>query len=179
MSEENKMPSTTSQKEKEMAQKKSERSVVRYISVLFGAAFALLLFTFVMEMRQHQQAISESQAQISDLKEISTSATQRLQDVLDENKALKEKLDEAEKTENALEEVQAQAAELDRSVRAMDWFWQINEAYTRNRYSLARKLIESLEADGLQECLPRESITENGRFSPYDRFMEIREKVVK
>ncbi len=179
MSEENKSPSTAQEGEKKMAQKKSERSVVRYLTVLFGAALALLLFTFAMEMRQHQQAISESQEQISDLKQTSTSATQRLQDVLDENQALKEKLDEAEKTEKALEEVQLQAAELERSVRAMDWFWQINEAFTKGRYTQARKLIGSLEADGLQECLPRESITENGRFSPYDRFMEIRDKVIK
>ncbi len=179
MSEEKKGTSAPSEGEKEQAQKKSERSVVRYVSVLFGAAFALLLFTFAMEMRQHQQAINESQEQISDLKKSSTSATQRLQDVLDENEALKDKLDQVEKTGKALEQLQAQAAQLERSVRAMDWFWQINEAFTRGRYSLVRNLIESLEADGLQECLPRESITDNGRFAPYDRFLEIREKVVK
>ncbi len=179
MSEEKKDPSPIPEQEKEAAQKKSERSVVRYVSVLFGAAFALLLFTFAMEMRQHRQAIDASQAQISDLKQTSSSAAQRLQDVLDENEALKEKLDEAEKTEKALDEVQAQAAGLERSVRAMDWFWQINEAFSKGRYTLARQLIESLEADGLQECLPRESVTDNGRFSPYDRFMEIRERVIK
>ena len=56
----------------------------------------------------------------------------------------------------------------------MDWFWQIDEAYVRGRYALCRSLIKSLDDAGLTESLPRVSITENDRFSPYDRLGEIR-----
>lgn len=176
MNEENKVPSTKPE-ENRKTKRQSQQSVIRYITVLFGAALVLLLFTFAMEMRQHRQAISESQEEISDLKENNYSASERLQDVLDENEFLKDKLKESEKTEKALEEVRAQAAELERSVRAMDWFWQIDEAFTKGRLRYARQLIEKLEADGLQESLPRESITDNGRFAPYDRYLEIKEKL--
>ena len=56
----------------------------------------------------------------------------------------------------------------------MDWFWQINEAYVRGRYTQARTLIEDM-GEELPEYLPKESITDNDRFSPYDRYQEIYE----
>ena len=57
----------------------------------------------------------------------------------------------------------------------MDWFWQIDEAYVRGRWSLCRQLIESLNEAGLVQWLPTESTTDNERFSPYDRYQEIYE----
>ena len=70
------------------------------------------------------------------------------------------------------------AAELEQAEQtrqAMDWFWQIDEAYVLGRYSLCRELIQSLEDSGLSERLPQESTTDNGRFSPALRYQEIRE----
>ena len=64
-----------------------------------------------------------------------------------------------------------------KGLEAMDWFWQIDEAYAKGRYSLCRSLITSLDEAGLTEYLPKESITDNDRFSPYDRLAEIREIV--
>ena len=66
---------------------------------------------------------------------------------------------------------------LDSTQRAMDWFWQIDEAYVRSRWTLCRQLIDSLEEAGLVDYLPKESTTDNDRFSPYDRFQEIKEAV--
>ena len=60
-------------------------------------------------------------------------------------------------------------------IRAMDLFWQIDEAYVLGRYSLCRTLIQALEEGGLSSYLPQESITDNGRFSPADRYQEIRD----
>lgn len=160
--------------------------MLRYIAVLFCAAFVLLLFTFIMERRQYQRLQEENQ----DNKQQSVSATQTLNGILEENKQLKEQLEEQK---GALEELQGRFDRLEddytaaeqarveqsRTAEAMDWFWQINEAYVRGRYSKCRELIASLEGGGLEEYLPRESATNNDRFSPYDRYMEIRGKVVR
>lgn len=168
------------------SQRRRQSSVFRYIAVLFCAAFVLLLFTFVMERRQYQRLQEENQ----DNKQQSVSATQTLNGILEENKQLKEQLEEQQ---GALEELQGRFDRLEddytaaeqarveqsRTAEAMDWFWQINEAYVRGRYSKCRELIASLEGGGLEEYLPKESATNNDRFSPYDRYMEIRGKVIK
>ena len=67
---------------------------------------------------------------------------------------------------------------LQRTKEAMDYFWQIDEAYVRGRYSLCRDLIAVLEDTSsgeapLKSYLPQESYTDNGRFSPADRYQEI------
>ena len=90
--------------------------------------------------------------------------------------ALEERLDTAEQDREALQ-TQLQSAGL--TVQAMDWFWQIDEAYVRGRYAQCRELIQDLEDAQLADWLPTESITDNGRFSPADRYLEIREKVMR
>jgi len=163
-------------------QRRRRNSAFLYITVMFMAAFVLLLITFMMERRQSQQ-------QIDDLKQ-SVSAAQTLQGLIDENSKLKEdagKLDsqikeleaqlDAAKNEQSGMESQIQVAE--KAVQAMHWFWQINDASVRGRTTLCRQLITSMEEAGLQEYLPRENITGTDRFSPYDRYMEIRGKVIK
>lgn len=163
-------------------QRRRRNSVFRYIAVMFGAAFVLLLFTFLMERRQSQQ-------QIDNLKQ-SASAVQTLQGLMEENEQLKTELSEAEGQLSALRErysrletehssAQTKLSQAERAIQAMDWFWQIDEAYVRGRYTLCRSLISALEDAQLAEELPRVSITENDRFSPYDRYQEIRGRVVK
>lgn len=164
------------------SQQRRRSSVFRYIAVLFAAAFILLLYTFMMERRQSQQ-------QIDDLRQ-SASATKTLQGLLDENSLLKIKIDElgeqvkelkrqlaAAQADQSEAETQLQAQE--RAVQAMHWFWQIDEAYVRGRNKLCRELIQSLEDAGLQNDLPRENFTQNDRFSPYDRYLEIRGRLIK
>ena len=163
-------------------QRRRQRSVSQYVAILFGAAFLLLLVTFLMERRQYEQIQEENQEQIDDLRQ-SVSAVQSLEELYSENAALREQVDELE---TQLEQSQEQAGnlaqanealslQLERTGQAMDWFWQIDEAYVRGRYSLCRDLMENLEEAGLAVYLPRESITDNGRYSPYDRYQEIRD----
>ena len=161
-------------------QRRRQKSVFQYIAILFGAAFVLLLFTFLMERRQYQLLQEQNAAQIDDLQQ-SVNAVQSLNSLYEENAALKEKTQDLEEQTQALQEqvdqLQQQAADLseqaEKTSQAMDWFWQINEAYVRGRYTLCRQLMESLEEAGLKEWLPKESITDNDRFSPYDRYQEI------
>lgn len=163
-------------------QRRRRNSVFQYIAILFMTAFVLLLFTFMMEKRQSQQ-------QIDDLKQ-SNSAAQTLQGLLDENAALMEQIAQVEKqardladqlaaarAETSSAQQQTQAEE--KAVQAMHWFWQINEASVRGKTKLCRELITSLEEAKLQDYLPKENITGTDRYSPYDRYMEIRGKVIK
>lgn len=168
------------------SQRRRQRSVLQYIAVLFCAAFVLLLFTFMMERRQYQRLQEENQDNIQQ----SVSATQTLNGILEENKQLKEQLETQEQQLKDLQDqydklmadydaAQQAGIEHSRTAEALDWFWQINEAYVRGRYSKCRELIASLEEGGLADCLPKVSATDNDRFSPYDRYMEIRNKVIK
>lgn len=174
-----------------------QSSVLRYIAVLFFAAFVLLLITFIMERRQYQRLQEENQDNIRQ----SVSATQTLNGILEDNKALQDQVKELEQElarqkaaanefEAGLDGATAALAHTENVLvwtsQAMDYFWQIDEAYVRGKIGLCRSLIEQLEspdttpeAGPLAEYLPKESATGNDRFSPYDRYMEIRNKVIK
>lgn len=163
-------------------QRRRRNSVFQYIAIMFMAAFALLLITFLMERRQSQQ-------QIDDLKQ-SVSSYQTLQGLMDDNDRLAEDVDKLndkiKELEAQLAAAQTQQTEVDsrlqaqeKTVQAMHWFWQINDAYVRGRTALCRQLITSLEDAKLQDFLPKENTTGTDRFSPYDRYQEIRDRTVK
>lgn len=171
------------QRKADRAKPGSMRAVLSYMVILFIGAFILLLLAHFMQQRS-------SEAAIDGLKN-SVSAIQNAQEVYEENSSLREQIDQLEEQIEKLEEqvkaeqdhsdqlktdtqvLQQDVLDLERSTQAMDWFWQINEAYVRGRHSLARELIEKLQAAELTEYLPKKSITDNGRFSPYDRYHEI------
>jgi len=168
------------QRQADRARAGSKRSVMTYMTIMFVAAFVLLLLAYFMQHRSNEEAI--------DGLKNSVTAMQTAQQVYEENSVLKEQVNQLEDQIQAMEN---QIAGLERStallqgerdsllythestIQAMDWFWQINEAYVRGRTTLARELIESINQAGLTQYLPTESITDNGRFSPYERYLEI------
>lgn len=168
------------QRKADRAKPGSTRSVLSYMTILFAAAFILLLMAYFMQQRS-------SEATIDGLKD-SVSAIQNAQEVYEENAKLKSQLNDLEEDLQAAEDrlsalegenalLQGQFDSLlsthEATAQAMDWFWQIDEAYVRGRYSLCRQLIESISEAGLVQLLPTESFTDNGRFSPYERYQEI------
>lgn len=178
MSEENKeCPRPT-----DRPRKSRRQSVTGYLLILFAAAFVLLLLSYFMQQRSNEETIDG-------LKQ-SMSAIQSAQQVYEKNVALTEQVAnlnlslsqlstqmKAAQTENAqlaqqIAQLQQEIDDLTRATQALDWFWQINEAYVRGRDTLARELIETMGSD-LPQYLPKESITDNYRFSPYDRYKEI------
>ncbi|MCI8303242.1 MAG: hypothetical protein HFF52_01290 [Lawsonibacter sp.] len=170
-------------------QRRRQRSVFQYITILFAAALVLLLYTFMMERRQFEQKQQEDQANISDLKQESVSAVQRLKALIAENEQLKEQL---AGQEQQLKDLQDRLSQLEidyntaeqanifqgHTTEAMDWFWQINEAYVRGKNSLCRSLINEM-GEELAGYLPDYSITDNSRPSPASRYQEIYDKVMK
>ncbi len=160
------------------------RSVSNYLLILFAAALILLLFSYLMQQRStNEQALNGIQQSIS--------AMQSAQEVYEENRVLEEEIDtlgdqisqledqirrmqdKIERQDREKQSLQTELTDLQKSNQAMDWFWQIDEAYVRGRHNLCKELITKLNAAGLTEYLPRISITENLRFSPYDRYQEI------
>ncbi len=172
------------QRQADRARTNHKRSVMSYLLLLFIAALVLLLFAYLTQQRSsNEQALSGIQQSIS--------AMQSAQEVYEENRVLKDEIDSlgiqigqledqlglmGDKIDRQNKENQAlqqQVADLQKSSQAMDWFWQINEAYVRGRNNLCKELITQLNAAGLTDYLPRISITANERFSPYDRYQEI------
>ena len=131
-----------------------------FIAAVGTAAAAVLIAVVVMVWFQSWEA----------------EARQQEETLRAEVAALEEQLEEAEVR---LREIQEQLDQEDLALQAMHWFWQLNDAYVRGRTAQCRTLITSMEEAGLQEALPRENVTGTDRFSPYDRYMEIRGRIVK
>ena len=158
------------------------QSVLLYLVILFAAAFVLMAWSFLMQQRSSNQTIQ-------DLRE-SVTAMQSAGDIREENAALKEQVADLEaqleEAQRELEGLQTLTENLtvmqEQLTKAMDLFWQIDEAYVRGRWTLCRELIERMEdvsaGSALKESLPRESTTDNERFSPADRYQEIYDAVM-
>ena len=104
--------------------------------------------------------------------------------MMEENERLKEQIaasdsqskdlaDQLAIARNKQSEMESQLQTQEMSVQAMDWFWQIDEAYALKKYTLCRNLINQMEVSQLAQYLPNESVTDNGRFSPAERYKEI------
>lgn len=171
-------------------QRRSRRSVFQYITILFAAALVLLLYTFMMERRQFEQQQEQDKANISDLQQQSVSAVQTLKGLTEANEQLKQQTAQLEEEIEALENqlagaehgqglLQNQLQNQERTVEAMTWFWELNDAYVRGRMKECRELIASMEAAGFPSLLPAETSTGTGRLSPAQRYQEIYDRAMK
>ena len=156
---------------------KRQRSVVHYIAILFAAAFLLMLMAYLMDQRQNQ-AMNDLNQSLTGLQDSITDQSS-LQDIYEDNMELIQQVGQLEEQVKQLEEnnqeLSSQLSDQEKASQAMDWFWQIDEAYVLGRYSLCRELIQEIQDAGLVDYLPKESITDNGRFSPSGRYQEIYE----
>lgn len=144
-------------------------NVMGYLAVLFVVAFLLLGFAYLQQQRINKET--------TDALKDSSSAFQSIQQLMEENEHLKTQVGELEDqlsdTEEALDASESRAASQEASVKAMDYFWQIDEAYVRGRYTLCRQLIQALKDSGYEAALPDIKATDNDRFTPAARYAEI------
>lgn len=158
---------------------KRQKSVFKYITILFAAAFVLMLLTFMMERRQNQQVVDSLNESVTGLRE-SLSNAQSAQDIYEENMEMIQQINDLEAENKRLTEenntLSANQQQNTQAVEAMGWFWQIDEAFVLEKYSLCRSLIDQMGAE-LAAALPTEAVTDNGRFSPADRYQEIYDAV--
>ena len=169
-------PETTQQYPRPRRRAGRASPVTGYLAILFAAAFLLLLWAYFQQQR--------SNAEATDALKQSVSAVQSIQDLIAdndalrlENEAMKEQLETLKDDNKALKDqlfAEADArARQEATVAAMDWFWQIDEAYVRGRYALCRQLIEELRQSGYEDFLPDTKFTDNSRYSPKARYEEI------
>lgn len=167
----------TAQQPRPRRSRQSRRSpVMGYLVILFAVAFLLLLWAYFQQQRSNTEA--------TDALKQSASAVQSIQELIanndalrEENESLKAQTEELEKqlsdAKATIEAAERYAEGQEAAVKAMDYFWQIDEAYVRQRYSLCRQLIQELQDAGLDGALPTVKATENDRFSPLARYNEI------
>lgn len=148
-----------------------------YLVILFAVAFLLLLMAYFQQKRLGDQAATDALKQSSSAVETIQSLIDESAKLREENTALKEQIEALKDEHEALkEEYLSEAAahsEQEAAVAAMDYFWQIDEAYVRQRYTLCRQLIQELKQSGYENALPDTKATDNDRFSPAARYQEI------
>ncbi len=151
-------------------QRRSQRSVFQYITVLFAAAFLLLLMTYMMQQRLNK-------AEIDDLQQSSNSTLQTLENIIAERDQLRQEnqelSDQLEDAIQAAENSSATAKEQARALEAMDWFWRIQRQFSRGYTRAARELAEQFEASGLVDALPDVSYAEPDGPSPKQQYAEL------
>lgn len=151
-------------------QRRSQRSVFQYITVLFAAAFLLLLMTYMMQQRLNK-------AEIDDLQQSSNSTLQTLENIIAERDQLRQENQElSDQLEDAVQAAENSAAttkEQARALEAMDWFWRIQRQFSRGYTRAARELAEQFEATGLVDALPDVSYAEPDGPSPKQQYAEL------
>lgn len=152
-------------------------SVLGYLLVLFAVAFLLLLLAYFQQQRANAEA--------TDALKQSVSAVDTIEKMIAENEQLREQVEQLEaetktlgqENQNLKTLTENLTARLEKTQAAMDYFWQVDEAYVRGRYGLCRDLIQEMEdvtqGTALKDYLPTESATDTDRFSPAQRYQEI------
>ena len=96
------------EKKPEHSHKHRQKSVFQYITILFAAAFVLLLYTFMMERRQNDILQQQSNDKLNQLQQQSISAVQSLDNLYQENEYLKQSMDHLETQISNLEQEKQQ-----------------------------------------------------------------------
>ncbi|MEG1999899.1 MAG: hypothetical protein RR053_00700 [Evtepia sp.] len=174
----NPIPSPDAKKISENKEKDSKRSkskpVVVYVSVMFAAALFLMIFSFLMQQRNHEAL----------MKGLSSTAvsTQSIVNLTKENDDLQTRLDEMQeeldviKTDTNNLQQTLTAAEHTRD--ALTWLQMIQTSYLAKDYQTARAQMAEFEASGLRASLPV-TATKEGVLSPSDAYADLFSKLNK
>ena len=155
-------------------------NLLRYLVILFSAAFLLLLLSYFMQQRQVIDGLQENMSAM----QISQNILERNQELLAENESLTEENQQLSnenhtlwEENSALEEekaaLQKQSEETQQVLLALDWLWRIEREYFLGRSANARTLIRDFEQTGLVDRLPEESLVEAGYRTPREQYNAI------
>jgi septal ring factor EnvC (AmiA/AmiB activator) len=160
------------QREADRARPRSKVSVLGYITILFGAAFLLLLMAYFMQQRSNERVISG-------LKE-SVSAMQSIDNLQEQNDSLSAQVDQLQQNlqqkSAELADAHRSQAEQEKQLSALDWLREIQALYNKKYYRAAREMIAEFEATGLAASLPNESLhvyDESDVLSPLEQYNQI------
>ena len=175
------------QHEAEHARPHKKVSVMGYLTILFAAAFLLLLLSYFMQQRANEQAISGLEAtsnnafdSINNLIAEKDRLTEQVEDLKGQVEDLQEELADTQGqltgAQSDADTAQTAQADARKALEAMDWFWRIQRQFSRGYYTDASNMIEEFEAAGLPQYLPQEALTgREGDPSPAQQYQEIRD----
>lgn len=133
------------------------RPVVLYIGIMFAAAMLLLLFSFLMQQRNHE-ALMESMESVQFVVELERD-NQKLEEQVEEIQAKletsQEELSQLQIDYQAAQEGQALA---EQQSAALQFLLEIRHYFDLRQYGDAKEQIESLEASGLAGALPEKAL---------------------
>ena len=144
-------------------------SVMNYLTILFAAAFLLLLLSYLMQQRTNSETIEGLKQSVSAMQSIDS--LQKEKEGLESQVALLEEQVSALQNETAA--LQSTAEDQAHAAEAMDWFWRIQRELSRGRYGSARSLVEAFQATGLEDCLPTDHPADPEGPSPAEQYQEI------
>lgn len=175
------------QHEAEHAKPHKKVSVMGYLTILFAAAFLLLLLSYFMQQRANEQAISGLKAtssnaidSINNLIEEKDELSQQVEDLKGQVENLQEELEDTQdqltNAQSSADMAQTAQADAQKALEAMDWFWRIQRQFSRGYYTDAANMAEEFEAAGLPQYLPQEALTgREGDPSPAQQYQEIKD----
>ena len=151
-------------------------SVMNYLTILFAAAFLLLLLSYLMQQRTNSETIEGLKQSVSAMQSIDS--LQKEKEGLESQVALlEEQVAHLEGQVSALQNetaaLQSTAEDQAHAAEAMDWFWRIQRELSRGRYGSARSLVEAFQATGLEDCLPTDPPADPEGPSPAEQYQEI------
>lgn len=130
------------------------KRVTRYLLVLFAAAFLLLLFSFLMQQRNHEVLVR-----------LNNSITTAQENLKTANGQLQLQVGDLQDQVDALE---AQVEEKERETEAVEWLRQLETA-VRSSHVSAKELLIQFQESGLVDALPDTSAVE-GAPSPKESY---------
>ncbi len=149
-----------------------KKPVIIYILILFIVAFFLMALSFLMHQRNNAEAIQlrESIAAMKDAQ----LAEERAADLENQLAKFQEACTQAELRAQAANDAQNNTAHtLERTQEAMEWFWQLDEAFLQGDTDMCRIILETMNqnaASPMSDYFPQDSKTA-------DRYQEILESL--
>lgn len=121
-----------------------KNGVALYLVVLFAAAFLMLLLAYFMQQRTNEETIGSLTESITSI--------ESLNNVLNENRQLREELEQLETTlaqqNEQLEALEEQTQTMQATIASWDTFYQVDSLYRAKDYSDCAEKIQSLYAAG-------------------------------
>lgn len=174
-------------------EKTGQKRVYGYIFILFIVAFALLLWSFLMNRRNTDEVLSELRGNASSLQsmldrsaalEAQVDALETERDGLEEeNETLREQLEE---TQTLVEKTHQAETEFYYAVFAMNYLWQLDRAVAEGNDAWVEEFITRLESVSdtpkpLKDYLPNHPLFTdpdgNDAPSPAARYAELKERL--
>jgi len=140
---------------------KKQMPVIIYLTILFLAAFALLLLSYFMQQRNNAEVLSGLKESVSAMQSVQSLETEKdaLETQIDNLQAQLGQLQSDLNAVTAADNADKTTAEkLTKQVQAHDWLGEIQELYGKGYYKTARAMIEEFENTGLTEYLPEDSL---------------------